>query len=857
MAGPASAPPGSTGHILPPGWGRVEGAVAAGGWILSWKERNAFAWTPSEKPLVLPAAPGEIRTGVAVRRGVFVFAAKDCKLGFWPFGAPRWSWWRQLDTAPSDLLSPVEGMALVVSEEEDGARLELLDPDESGPGVVGRARVEGMGLPLGAWPDPATGDLLVLAMDGRYRWSNPRRGDGSVVREAEHAVPEVLHRATVIPTDLGPVFAPRPSGPAQRYDPVAGRFELLPLVHIDGCAPLWSAWCAGDRATAKSIVALFRAAVPPLWAAGLPRLYDVLMNGREPVAAATNAGIWVAGRCPADDEPEEQRRFQADLVSTYASNAWELWIDRKAALPDAVVRLIECIGERDALGLAGAVLEPGVERAVDELLGELRAQWPEPRHSWRPDGIRALCLRAGRAIVPCIERAFADPSPAAQWFAIAAAGTVELGEPFESSHRSALYDDPQAAWGARLAGLVCHEAERVSEAALESAVNLQLHGVADAAAALLDSPDETRRYLVAEALQVLPGASSTTLEALRRAALEDESAIVRRYAIPAVGKAMGWPAVRETLLRAATCTDWRDQDVALRAIAGKAVDPAFGLADALAAGDIEWVTRTALRKGEAEPYWWYRHDDFWEDVAREFDVSGPDDLGKLQPDRKELLFGCMLVMIFEARAVGSADEFLEEEELQIFELLLQQREGWTSPAEIGDLRLLCGKEVPPLVLGQVALKVLERTPELGARLAQLAQIVLGPWKERFGSRGGEEGAGGGDTPLHRLLRRMGKPHPVPLAVRSFVEARSREPGRNGLVALYALARGGDREALALLQQALLDGAPPDVGFLVIAFLLQLDEAKRGPFLEQFLGREDLVPRELRAYRELQSHLQRA
>ena len=104
---------------------------------------------------------------------------------------------------------------------------------------------------------------------------------------------------------------------------------------------------------------------------------------------------------------------------------------------------------------------------------------------------------------------------------------------------------------------------------------------------------------------------------------------------------------------------------------------------------------------------------------------------------------------------------------------------------------------------------------------------------------------------------MGKPHPVPDAVRSFLEARSREPGRNGLVALYALARGGDREALARLQQALLDGAVPDVGFVVTAFLLQLEKAKRAPFLEQFLGRGDLTPRERRAYEELKRDLQRA
>ena len=391
------------------------------------------------------------------------------------------------------------------------------------------------------------------------------------------------------------------------------------MVHIDGCAPLWSAWCAGDRATAKSIVALFRAAVPPLWAAGLPRLYDVLMNGREPVAAATNAGIWVAGQAPVDDEPEERRRFHADLVSTHATNTWELWIDRRAALSEAVARLLQCIGESDGLGLAGAILEPGVEPAVDELLGELRAQWPEPRFSWRADGIRALCLRAGRAIVPCIERVFADPSPVNQWFAAAAAGTVEGGNSFELSHVSGLYDDAQVTWGSRLSRLVAHQDARVSEAAIESAASLQLHGVADAAGALLDSADETARGLAAEALQKLPGASSATLEKLRIAALEDEHVSVREYAIAAYGKAMAWPTVRDTLLQAAFGADWRDQYKALRAIAGKAGDTAFGLQDALEAGDVEWVTLTALRKGEDEPRWWYRHDDFWEGVGRELE----------------------------------------------------------------------------------------------------------------------------------------------------------------------------------------------------------------------------------------------
>ena len=111
-------------------------------------------------------------------------------------------------------------------------------------------------------------------------------------------------------------------------------------------------------------------------------------------------------------------------------------------------------------------------------------------------------------------------------------------------------------------------------------------------------------------------------------------------------------------------------------------------------------------------------------------------------------------------------------------------------------------------------------------------------------------------PLHRLLRRMGKPHPVPRAIRSFLEARSREPGRNGLVALYALARPGGRDALARLQQALLEGPAQDVGFVVIAFLLQLGEAKRGPFLEQLLGRGDLTARERRDYEELRRDLER-
>jgi hypothetical protein len=792
-----------------------------------------------------------------VRRGICAFVASDSRLGFWPFGASRWSWWRKLATTPEDLLSPVGGMALAESGVELGGQLELLDPDESGPCVVGRARGERMGLAHGAWLDSKTGDLLVLATDGRYRWPSPQRGDGRVVHEAEHADPDTLLRyATFIPTDRGPVLAPLRAGPAQFYDPVAGRFELLPLVHIDGCALLWKAWCAGDRAAAKSIVALFRAALPSLRAAGLPRLYDILMNGREPVAAATNAGIWVAGRAPADDEPEERRRLHADLLSRNASNAWELWIDRKAALAEAVARLLQCIGEHDALGLAGAVLEPGVERAVDELLGELRAQWPEPRHAWRADGIRALCFRAGRAIVPSIERAFADPSPATQWFAAAAAGTVEPGDPFEPNHVSELYDDPQAAWGSRLVRLVSHEDDRVSEAAIGSAANLQLLGVADAVGAVLDSADRAARVRAAEALQELPGASSATLEKLRIAALEDEEDLVRGYAMAAYGRATAWPTARDTLIRAASGPDWRDRNEALEAIAGKAADAAFGLGDALEAGDVEWVTLSALRKGKTEPRWWFRHDDFWEDVGRELNIHGLDEVAKLSPRQKELLFGCALLQIYESQVVGPGDEFLEEEELEIFALLLEDRDGWTAPLEIDDLRLLCGKEVPPLVLGQVALTALERSPELGARLAQLAEIALGPWWERFG--GGEcgEGAGGGDTPLHRLLRRMGRPHPVPRAIRSFVEARSGEPGRNGLVALYALARAGDRDALARLRQALLEGPVQDVGFVVIAFLLQLEEVERGPFLDQLLGRGDLAARERRDYEELRRELER-
>ncbi|MCU0224819.1 MAG: hypothetical protein MUF27_12305, partial [Acidobacteria bacterium] len=58
------------------------------------------------------------------------------------------------------------------------------------------------------------------------------------------------------------------------------------------------------------------------------------------------------------------------------------------------------------------------------------------------------------------------------------------------------------------------------------------------------------------------------------------------------------------------------------------------------------------------------------------------------------------------------------------------------------------------------------------------------------------------------------------------------------------------------RQALLEGPVQDVGFVVIAFLLQLEEVERGPFLEQLLGRGDLAARERRYYEELRRALER-
>ena len=830
--------------LLPPGADSLEGARCGGGWMLTWGDHRVDAWSPESGWLSLPDPPKQVDSAHPVDAGMAVVCKRAGRIGFWEYGRPDWRWWCEvssLGSAAKVLVSP--GLVFLYESgypddeyhfnelTRDGVRQWLTKRDQSLPRV------------FHAWRDEKEDTLKLLNTDGLHVLKHPfdesvdinfesvwNIGPDSLLHEVESPLV-----GTQTPVKVGNrAFFERHRLSALELNLETGGIGSTALGYMKGLRALWSAYANADRPLAGRIVEFLGIVPESPGRISSEGVFDLLVARSGQMSLATESGIFPPVDIGALAQPGERRSDSDLLVNEAELTTWRLWAYPEASLSSSYDVLIHRSMFSGAL-LAEAIARAGGQETCSGLLDYVRGK-EIPWH-FRESGVRSLFGRFGAGVAGIVRQSLEDDDVFVSTLAAAAAGAVENDRPL-------IWDQHEPPPAEQLVRLLSSPDEPVRRIVLDTIAHLRLGGdVVDAVGEVLsDNEDSVREYAV-QTLKNLPGVAQYWKLRVEKLALEDPDDDVREEAVKALHELFRGPETIDVLIRVLGDHEWSPRsevcEVVVKHASELSVEQFYRMADAV----VLLLMAASLAKkteGLESSDFSLGVDDFLDDLMEK--ITDPLDAASdaaVLPERLQdvLMAGILHLLFLQFSLSGDIISTIDQDEIEEIAEVAQAM-GKDQLVSVEDMQDF--KASPSgMTMARMANKIAAKDPELGVRLAVIANFCLKDSMFRGDNGKSDDGVPDEQLPLHRRLRRLSKSKGPAGECQALVAERGKSRDIDGMVALYSLAICGDEQARKELIRRAMKGETGEWKMVVNCLMALLEGHDRVEFMSEFLASEDV------------------